>query len=95
MKKARRTSAGAPLVSESDTEESRSEVGGIAIQVREGHTICMFPHDKGEHKGRERTSSRRNAFKKGIERTRSSLMRRHKRTNADTDHQAWMTRIWG
>ena len=72
LTKARRTSAGAPLVSEADMEESQSEVGGIATEYENpGHAIRMFPHKPSHNKGRERKSRWKDASKTGVERTKS------------------------
>ena len=68
LKKARRTSAGAPLVSESDTEESESEVVGIACGVRESRPKDQHvsPRQERAQRERERRRRHRDTFKKGV-----------------------------
>ena len=97
LKKARRTSAGAPLVLESDTEKSESEVGAIASRVRESRPYYQHrsPRQERAQREREKEQAQRHIqeWRREDQKLFNDLMRKCKRTTVDADHQAWMTRI--
>ena len=72
LKRARSASASTQLVSESHTEESESEMGGIASRVRESSPYYQHVSLGRERAQRERQrrSRRRHKFKKGVPMTR-------------------------
>ena len=107
MKKAPRSSVGQAVVSDSDTdnpgeseesEESDTEIGGIASQVR-GSTAHYQQGSSRQDRVRrkkenEKDQRHRVARKAEDKKLFEGLMRRYNRTAADADEIEWMTSIW-
>ena len=101
LKKARRSSVCAPLVSESDTEEldtEESETEGGVIASRVGHSRPYYQHvshrRERAQREREKEKAQRCIPKRRCQNLFADFMDRYKRTTRDADDQAWMTRIW-